>query len=134
MGSDTFTGVVVFTCIKGNTTLKYYTIISSQCPENFRESIDLFKKYYDLNNLYWTTKKPKAYEIAEYNENTKPTKHGIIYIDYTKYVETIETKIMYSSEYKDLIKFKNVLEVSLNVFLYMFYIAFMYKLYSNLFY
>ena len=134
MGSDTFTGIVSITCIKGNTTLKHYTVINSQCPNDFNNSIDMFKKYYDLNNLYWTTKKSKAYEIAEYNEKKNPTKHGIINIDYTRYVETIEMRIMYSEEYKDLMRYKYVIESSFTIVLHTLYLLFIYKLYCNLYY
>jgi len=134
MDSETFTGIVAITCIKGNATLKYYTIINSHCPNNFHKSIEMFKKYYDLNNLYWTTKKSKAYEIAEHNEKINTTTHGIVNIDYTRYVETIEMRMMYSSEYKDLMRYKYVIESSFTIVLHILYLLFIYKLYCNLYY
>ena len=133
MGSDTFTGVILLTFIKDNMALTKYTIISGQCPENYSKSIEKFKLYYDLNKLYWTSLKSKAYEIALKTENIKKTTHGIFTIDYTN-EEPIEMKIMFLSEYKNTLRFKNLLESSFNILIYIFYVLFMLKLYSNLFY
>ena len=133
MGSDTFTGIVSFIYKKHNTTTYKYAIINSQCPINYIKNLEHFKNIYDLNSLVWTTSKTKIYEIAYENENLYPTTHGIVSIDYTK-DEPLEIKIMYSSEYKNLIVIKNVLSVGFNVILHIVYLVFIIKLYSNLFY
>jgi len=133
MGSDDFTGIVLFMFKKPQTTIYKYAIIKGQCPENYKKSIDEFKNIYDLNNLIWTTSKAKAYDIAIENENIYPTSHGIILIDYTN-VEPIETKIMYASEYNYLNGIKNISYIGFNVILHTLYLLFIIKLYSNLYY
>ena len=133
MSSDAFTGVVKFIFKKNNETYYKYTIINGQCPENYNNSIDKFKEHYELNNLFWTTSKTKIYEIANENEKTYPTIHGIILIDYTK-AEPLETKIMYSSEYKYLNGIQNITYIGFNIIIHILYILFILKLYSNLYY
>ena len=133
MDSEDFTGIVLFMFKKTQTTVYKYAIIRSQCPETYKKSIDKFKNIYDLNNLEWTTSKSKAYEIANENEKNHTTSHGIVLLDYTN-IEPIETKIMYSSEYKYLNGIKNVSHIGFNIILHTLYLLFIIKLYSNLYY
>ena len=132
MGSDNFTGIVSFICKEGNTTIIKYTIIYSQCPENF-DSIKHFKSLFDVNELNWSKSKTKIYECAQYKEKIYHTKHGIIEIDYTK-EEPLENRIMFSSEYKKLITIKNLLYNCFNVILHLLYLLFIIKLIHNLYY
>jgi len=133
MGSDDFTGIVKFIFKKNNETVYKYTIINGQCPENYYNSIDIFKEYFDLNNLYWTTSETKIYNLADEYEKSYSTKHGIILIDYTK-KEPLEIKIVYSSEYNYLNGLKNLFYIGFNIIIHIIYILFIIKLYSNLFY
>ena len=134
MGADSFTGVVVCTFKRHNSTstVYKYTIIEGQCPENYYKNIEKFKNIYDLNNLTWTTSKSKIYEIANGNELVYPTQHGIISLDYTR-EETLEYKIMYTSEYNKLITIKNILCVGFDFILNIIYLLFIIKLYMNLY-
>ena len=132
MGSDNFTGIVIFNCIKNNNYINKYTIIQSQAPSNFK-SLDHFKTHYDLNKLKWYKTLTKSKEIADKCEETYTTQHGIIYIDYT-YSEPIESKLMYSNELKQLITTQTFISVVFNYFLYLLYLIFMLKLLSNLYY
>ena len=132
MGADDFTGVVVFTFKRYNSTIHKYTIINGQCPEKYINNIETFKNIYDLNNLTWTSSQTKAYEIANDSEKIYPTIHGIIKFDYTK-EETLEYKIMYSSEYKKLISIKHISYIGFNVILHILYLLFICKLYYNLY-
>ena len=133
MGSDDFTGIIKFIFKKNNEIYYKYTIINGQCPENYYKSIDKFKEHFDLNNLFWTNSKTKIYQIANENEISYPTSHGIISIDYTK-EEPLEIKIMYSSEYKYLNGIKNVSYIGFNFIINILYLLFIIKLYSNLYY
>jgi hypothetical protein len=133
MGADTFTGIVSFMCKNGNNNNRLYkfAIINNQCPDNYIGNIEKFKEFYDLNNLNWIRSYNKAYEIAEESEKIYPTQHGIISIDYTK-DEPLEIKIMYASEYKKLLSIKNLIYIIFNFTIYLIYLLFMIKLYTNL--
>jgi hypothetical protein len=133
MSEDSFIGVIKFVFKQNYNTLIKYTIINSEYPENYRKSIKNFKKNYDINNLLWLTSKTEAYEIANMNDSMYPTAHGIISIDYTK-EETLETIIMYSSEYRYLNGIKNISSIGFNFIINVLYLLFIIKLYSNLFY
>ena len=132
MGSDDFTGIVMFNCIKNNSYITKYTIIQSQCPNNYK-SLDHFKTHYELNKLKWYKTLSKTKEIAYKSEETYTTKHGVLYIDYT-YSEPLEIKIMYSNELKQIIKTQTLIECVFNYSLYLLYFIFMLKLLSNLYY
>jgi hypothetical protein len=129
---DTFTGIVSFICKKNNKTMYKYTIINNQCPEKFKNNIAHFNKFYDLNELYWSSSLKKANEIAFETEKICPTSNGIVEIDYTK-EEPIETSIMYSSEYKQLNFIKHILFYGFNIVIHIVYLLFIIKLYFNLF-
>ena len=131
MGSDDFTGIVKFNCIKYNKHITIYSVIQAQCPTNYK-SLDHFKKYYDLNTLTWNKKIITAQEIADKNEENYTTQHGIIYIDYTN-TEPLEFKLMYSTELKQLITTQNVISSIFNYFLYLLYLIFMIKMIHNLY-
>ena len=133
MGSDNFVGVVSFIYKRNSETIRKYTIINGQCPENYFNSIEKFKEHFDLNTLFWTTSKTKIYEIAKENENLYPTSHGVVTIDYTN-EEPLETKIVYSSEYKHINGIKYILYNGFNIILHILYLLFMCKLYYNLYY
>ena len=136
MGSDNFTGVVKFIIKKNNETFYKYTIINAQCPDDYHNFIDNFKRFFDVNNLYWTTSEIKIYDLADEYEKKHPTNHGIILIDYTK-AESLEMRIMYSSEYKYLNGIKNISYFAytcFNIIIHILYILFILKLYSNLYY
>jgi hypothetical protein len=133
MKEDTFTAVIKFVFKENYNTIIKYTIINNECPENYRRSIDNFKKNYDINTLLWLKTKIEAYEIANMNESMYPTTHGIISIDYTK-EEPLECIIMYSSEYKYLNGLKNILSLGFSFIINVLYLLFIIKLYSNLYY
>lgn len=132
MGADNFTGIVKFNCIKNNKYITIYTIIQSQCPNNYK-SLDHFKKLYDLNKLKWIKTHLKAQEMADINEEMYTTHHGIIYIDYT-HMEPLELKLMYSNELKQITTTQNVIAGLFNYLLYFIYLVFMLKLLHNLYY
>ena len=132
MGADNFTGIVKFNCIKKNKYINIYTIIQSQSPNNYK-SLDHFKKFYDLNKLKWCKTVIKAQEIAAKHEDMYSTQHGIIHIDYTN-TESLEFKLMYSNELKQITTTQNVISGVFNYFLYLIYIIFMLKLLHNLYY
>ncbi len=132
MGSDTFTGIVKFNCIRYNKHTIVYSVIKRQCPENY-SLLDHFKKNHDLNNLKWTTKLVKAHEIAKKKEELSPTHHGIITIDYTN-AEPLEITIMYSHELKQITTTQTILSSIYNYLVYFIYVIFMLKLLSNLYY
>ena len=133
MNQDTFTAVIKFVFKENYNTIIKYTVINNECPENYRKSIVNFKKNYDINTLIWLKSKIKAYEIANINESMYPTTHGIISIDYTK-EETLESIIMYASEYKYLNGLKNALQLGFSFIIHVLYLLFIIKLYSNLYY
>ena len=130
---DTFTGIVSFIGKKNNKTTYKYTIINNQCSEKFKNNIAYFNKFYDLNELYWSSSLKKANEIAFETEKLSPTSNGIIEIDYTN-EEPIETNIMYSSECKKINFIKHLLFYGFNIVIHTVYLLFIIKLYSNLFY
>ena len=132
MGADNFTGIVKFNCIKNNKYITKYTIIQSQCPNNYK-SLDHFKNLYDLNKLKWVKTHIKAQEMADKSEEIYTTQHGIIYIDYT-HMEPLELKLMYSSELKQLTTTQTLISGIFNYCLYLLYLIFMLKLLSNLYY
>ena len=133
MGADNFTGIVSCLCKQGHITETRYTIIQAQCPKNYVESFEHFKSVYDPNELNWINSKTQIYETAKLNEELCPTQHGIVKINYTK-EEILETKIMFSSEYKKLNGIKNAIYIIFNFTTYLIYLLFMIKLYSNLHY
>jgi hypothetical protein len=132
MGSDTFTGIVKFSCNKNNKNITIYTIIERQCPENYK-SLDHFKQWHELNNLKWTKKLTKVKKSAKQKEENSPTYHGIITIDYTNF-EPLEFQIMYSNQYKQLITTQTIIYSIYNYLIYLIYLIFMIKLLHNLYY
>jgi hypothetical protein len=132
MSTDTFTGIFIFNCIKNNTHKCKYTIIQSQCPDNYK-LLEHFKKYHDLNNCNWINSREKAKAFAILNEQTYSTQNGIVIIDYT-HTEPIEMKIMYSSEFNQLISTKYTISSIFTYFLHFLYLIFMIKLIQNLYY
>ena len=103
-----------------------------ESPNNYK-SLDHFKKFYDLNKLKWCKTVIKAQEIAVKHEDMYSTQHGIIHIDYTN-TESLEFKLMYSNELKQITTTQNVISGVFNYFLYLIYIIFMLKLLHNLYY
>ena len=132
MGSDTFIGIVKFNCNKNNKHITIYTIVERQCPENYK-SLEHFKKYHELSNLKWSKKLNKIIQIAKKKEESCPTQHGIITIDYTN-CEALEFQIMYSNQFKQLITTQTVIYSIYNYLIYLIYLVFMLKLLSNLYY
>lgn len=132
MSSDTFTGIFIFNCIKNNTYSHKYTIIQSQCPNNYK-LLEHFKKYHDLNNCKWFNTQEKAKDNAILTEQIYSTQRGIVLIDYT-YTEPIEMKFMYSSEFNQLVRTQHTVSGIFTYFLHFLYLIFMCKLIHNLYY
>jgi hypothetical protein len=132
MGSDNFTGIVKFNCIRYNKHMFIYSIIEKQCPKNYT-SLEHFKKNHDLNNIKWTTKLEKVKELAKKKEELSPTHHGIITIDYTN-AEPLVMSFMYGNELKQITTTHIIICSIYKYLLYFIYIIFMLKLLSNLYY